>query len=333
MPHLGCINLKDTQKLVGRGWSIFNSPVTEKISLEMTSRNGTNPLMVGFYLNGSSIDDRKYWYFGNGVTDGWTNSIVENQEYSIVNKTEHTYRGYINMTDSNGGRMPSIQFNVTVMPNRDPVISNFDQTEGTIYQDDSVGLDFASSVPVPSYCYITHRPCILWKFGDSPSTFETPNENQPNPFHKYEHAGRRDGILTVENDSTKGNYVSYHTWDFSVITLNTSATSQNPRIEEATAFLTPTLGKDDWPANKSLLFQIANEPPTEWYLDYLWNFGDNTTAKTNDNSIEHPYFKNGTYVVNVTITGTLDGQTTYNNTLVKTIHICPNPTNAEICNP
>lgn len=339
-PHVACVNPQDESKIIERGWNPVISTKNEKITLVMSTSNGTNPLEVGFFLNGSSIDDRKFWMFGNGHAEQ-NFDLLENQLYSFPagSNTIHTYSGYVNIADYNGSKIPTnIQFNIIVAPNTNTtIISNFGQNEGILYQKDSDGFDISTSI-TPSNPCLSGYPCIIWKFGDdSVSAKKTLNDNTPNPFHQYTKAGILHGTVSVEADSAVTSSWKTGYWNFATLVLNSTIQNKAPRINVTeNGMETP---RDQWPANQSLIFQADNTPanmlPGE-SLIYTWSFGNNTAPKppTSSPTIDYTYNRNGTYLVNLTMTAKSNNKITFHDSLLKTIFICPNPTGyVKLCLP
>ena len=145
-----------------------------------SAEEGTPPLVVGFFLDGPTVADRKIWHFENGSSDRDDN-LIQTHRYENSGK----YCVWVDIINEKNNVIESskkITIRVVDKPN---TITKFDQWQGVIYEGDSVGFSIPISLP--------GSPEIMWHWDD-----ETPDTTRKqNPHHQYKVVKTCNGKVTV----------------------------------------------------------------------------------------------------------------------------------------
>ncbi|WP_157832496.1 hypothetical protein [Candidatus Nitrosotenuis chungbukensis] len=291
--RVACILSENIQKFEGFGAMRDKSLCKKHIDLKMSSLDGIGRLTIGFFLNGTDNRCMKHWDFGDGQKRGSVYNIIENHQYDhdFDGKPydRYTFHGHVNVTDPyyDPNRLdPIIQrFNVTVLKNPNEIISNVNQLQAVVVQGDSVGFSISTK---------NIKSKTKWTFE------EQSIQSQPYRLaehYKYNKVGIINGNVTVWPDINHPDpdYLSEY-WKFAVLVVpKTMTTWKITAIESGYG----NHDWDTWHANKPIKFscESAANSHVESTLDgvnhrnryYVWDFGDNSTGKTNEPFVEHVY--------------------------------------------
>ncbi len=235
------------------------------------------PGIVGFTVEPRDPRSSIRWNFNDGSKEVINQKVV-NHEYFAIG----TFVGFVEVIEPDG-RTGKIEFNVIVdapiiSPGEEDIISNFTQTQGSIFNGESVGFTVALAVPVDR---------LIWNFGDGSNVVL----NQLSVDHRYNQVGTFQG--TVEAIATGG---GSEIIPFTV------------RVEEAPSQLI-TLSIEIGAAAGSTIepgenvdFQAQVGGGIQPFVSFDWNFGDGTVERGDNRFPNHVYLTEGTFTVTLTVT-------------------------------
>ncbi|MCZ6583197.1 MAG: PKD domain-containing protein, partial [Thaumarchaeota archaeon] len=236
--------------------------------LQVNIQESAAPLVAGFYLDisdGQGIKLKKRWHFGDGE-ERINNNLVQNHTYH--NKGKFTM--WVDIVDERLRvieRSKKIEFDVGKKLDK----FNFDQWEGVIVEGDKVGFSLGGD--------IQGEDKIKWVWGDGKEL-----ENDTNPHHKYEKAGKYSGDISV----------GIHSRKFGMLVLSDRLRHIAGKIEVADA----TESSKGFPAKEKLTLQVQLTGGTPEY-HVVWKFGDGCGGA--GTMTEHAYKEKGSYQISCTV--------------------------------
>jgi hypothetical protein len=208
-----CLTPSTEKILASRGFIVTlgtlstNPPILQSISY------GRSPLTVGFYLTESNPFTLKNWNFGDNKTDNLTNSYIENHQYFFPHRNGKiwNFTGNVTVMDSDKTQQYIVSFKVSLLNKTRQYITNFDQYESIIYQNDADGFSVNSG-------NIGEQPIWSWTWGDDDSDHPVGSE-YTNPFHTYTIGKNFTGDVAI---IPRGFKQPIDDWPFGVLVLNYS---------------------------------------------------------------------------------------------------------------
>ncbi|WP_179367931.1 hypothetical protein [Candidatus Nitrosotenuis sp. DW1] len=277
-----CVKPENSQTFEERGYVLEQKRCKKPIDLKMSTSNGTNPLTVGFFLNGTDNRCMKSWDFGDNKTRLGTYNIIENHQYvhsfTDSDNDSKTFTGYVNVTDPRYDKKdtPPVNqtFSVTVLKNKHDYIYNVNQLMGVIIEDNSAGFSISTK---------NVKSKTTWTFDEI--TLPTPPYRLAEHY-KYGKTGTLNGHVKVTPllGHPDPDYESEY-WNFTVLVLPKMKTTYEIIAWEEGS--NPRYHGDVHHATKQINFQCASGTKIKVDLtrdnenkkNTTWDFGDNFTKK------------------------------------------------------
>ena len=252
-------------------------PTEPTSTFTQSTQSVISPGIVGFTIEPHDPKSLIVWNFGDGSQDVLNKKVVNHEYLSSGN-----FVGVVTVTDSEG-KVEQFEFNVfveagTPLPGEQDIITNFIQTQGTIFSGDSVGFSLALGVAVDQ---------VTWDFGDGSNRVL----NQISVDHRYNQTGTFNGFVEAIASGGGSERIPF-----------------TVRVEEAvSAIITLDLqvgaaaGSQVEPG-ENVNFQAVAGGGVPPFVSYEWDFGDGQKTVTQSPFANHTFLSEGNFTVKVTVT-------------------------------